>query len=826
MNKRLIALVMLPLLALLYVTAVEVAVDEFQSVPTDGISFENFQGVVIAPNTIQEIRNIGRTLSRIRTTEGQRYALGTKYSITVANNDEEDGLFAAAIIHIDEDALVENIRNVRFIVAGFLEEEYGYSTTQADTLAFFLSFYNALHRGDLAFFEARYKPEIFNFVNADNVGIATNYSGWAGRTRFIIPLTDTIILSELDSDVIDLANGANGESNGDERGNLNDIKSDAVEDAQNKIDENQNTIDENEQRIAELEAEKAEREAELSAKEQEKEDLLTDGGPMIQTPDVSIFVIIRRPGTNGNDELTTETDVAEVVVREVDAKDLPADYDSSKKTEVSIQSFYPANSELHVQDVLVDNAIIEEYVDSLDGETKQRLVLIVTKDTLTEQPDGSSLNPDGSITPPADGDNTEANGSNNTGNNGNNNAGDNGSDNRDLSPAEHAELDRLNNEIAALEEEIARLEKEINDLKNANERLTEENKRREAEQEKLIEQIKNENEQLQKEKEELEKNQATDSSTKTEEEKQSEAENRTDQEANAKTEEEKQVEADKNTADEALKQAEADKKAAEEATKKAEADKKAAEEAAKKAEADKKAAEEATKKAEADKKAAEEAAKKAEADAKNSDTAKDKAEADKKAAEEARIKAEADAEEARLMNEGKVPVVGDLIFFMNSKAGTRNGHRRNEIISLNMLDTSIMNRSADNICSVAFVAFAGGVAAITEEGGRPESPHRLTLFDLATLAPKAISTVEIHWESFIYMAEGKLYAMAKDDATGNFVLARFNTEMGVEAQSEAIVDPETSITVNRNHIFVRTKDLKRIIVLNKGDLTKVGEVVL
>lgn len=736
MNKWRIVLIMLPFLAFLYVTAIEVAVDEFQNVPTDGISFENFQGVVTGSNTVAEIRGIGRTLAQIRTTEGQRYALGTKYSITVVSNDENDGLFAAAIIQIDEDALVEHIRNVRLIVAGFLEEEYGYTAEQADTLAYFLSFYNALHRGDLEFFKARYKPEILNLVDADNVGISTIYTEWAGRTRFIIPLIDVadIILSEMGSEVIDLAVNTDGEDSMSARENLQEIKIDAVDNAQQILDSNEQSISENEQNIANLEIQKAQLELDKATQEQERDSLLVEKrGLIISTPDGSIFVIIRRPITLDNDNSIIETEVDEVVVREVDVQDLPADYDANSKTEVSIQRYSTTESGSHVQDVLVDDAVVEEYIDEIDGEIKHRLILVVTTETVQEQTEELPLSFDETLIKPETSTDSSF----------------------DLSAEQQAIMDRLHAEIIVLEKEIAELETQINDLKASTDRLVADNAQIAAEQDRLVEQIKQESEQLEKDKTELEQKPANDIIYA------SAVESNPTSQADVKAQEEAPFVREVAEAEVAQARAEADVKAKEAA-----------------------------------------------------------------AAKAALAKAEADAEEARLMNEGRVPVVGDLIFFMNSKAGTRNGHRRNEIISLNMLDLSIMNRSADNVCSAAFVAFAGGVVAITEEGGRPESPHRLTLFDLSTLTPKAASTVEIHWESFIYMAEGRLYAMAKDAITGNFVLARFNDDMSVEKQSEAIVDPQTSITVNRNHIFVRTKDMKHVIVLNKVDLTTVGEVIL
>ena len=80
-------------------------------------------------------------------------------------------------------------RSLRRIIAGYLETAYGYTPGDADTLALFVTIYNAVYRGNMTLFESRYKPVVTRELNTFNAGMSVRWNEWAGRSRIVIPLT-------------------------------------------------------------------------------------------------------------------------------------------------------------------------------------------------------------------------------------------------------------------------------------------------------------------------------------------------------------------------------------------------------------------------------------------------------------------------------------------------------------------------------------------------------------------------------------------------------------------------------------------------------------
>jgi hypothetical protein len=111
-----------------------------------------------------------------------------KYHIvSLTSNDSEK--YSCDIFFIDKDASVDHIKNVRRILSAYIEQAYNYSVREADSIALYLTYYNAVHRGEMDFFTSKYTPEITKYVNQQNIGISTKYYQWPGKTAIIIPLT-------------------------------------------------------------------------------------------------------------------------------------------------------------------------------------------------------------------------------------------------------------------------------------------------------------------------------------------------------------------------------------------------------------------------------------------------------------------------------------------------------------------------------------------------------------------------------------------------------------------------------------------------------------
>ena len=69
---------------------------------------------------------------------------------------------------------------------------FGYSQTDGDLLADFVTRYNAYYRGKMDYIAANFIPQVGANVTAENAGIALDYADWPGKTRLLIPLRDSL----------------------------------------------------------------------------------------------------------------------------------------------------------------------------------------------------------------------------------------------------------------------------------------------------------------------------------------------------------------------------------------------------------------------------------------------------------------------------------------------------------------------------------------------------------------------------------------------------------------------------------------------------------
>ncbi|MCL2519591.1 MAG: hypothetical protein FWE37_01110 [Spirochaetaceae bacterium] len=255
MKKGILGLIIGLFISIFLVNALEVAVEEIYRTRNANIQFVNFTGPVTVNESASQIRAIGQGLALASSaTPNQLHTINNRYSIIEVSDDINDGLFSAAILFIDPQARVDHIRNVRQIVAGFLQARYDYSFEDANVLAYFLSFYNAVYRGDVAFLQTVYKPAVFNYVTAQNAGISRFWNEWAGNTAFIIPLVDasTMAISVLGSEVTAAARNEEADMAIDMREALQEIRADAIDQNEAAITANEEQIAQNQEQLPQL----------------------------------------------------------------------------------------------------------------------------------------------------------------------------------------------------------------------------------------------------------------------------------------------------------------------------------------------------------------------------------------------------------------------------------------------------------------------------------------------------------------------------------------------------------------------------------------------
>lgn len=195
--RRLLAILILIVPLIAY--GQEVDREELEQVGDVDIDFENYEGPHEYIDTIAEIRGIGGSLgSRIERSFG-RFTYFDRYTVIHAFDPNMTGGLDADILILEPTSGVDHIDNVRRILSGYLEAAYGYEIADADLLAKYVTIYNAVVRGDLAFFQERYKPLVMEYLSADKVGLAISYLEWPGNSQIVIPLLGEADRGQIDS---------------------------------------------------------------------------------------------------------------------------------------------------------------------------------------------------------------------------------------------------------------------------------------------------------------------------------------------------------------------------------------------------------------------------------------------------------------------------------------------------------------------------------------------------------------------------------------------------------------------------------------------------
>ena len=255
------------LLALQSVSAISVDRSEIQSAGDTEIVFRNYSGPHSVINTVEQIRAIGSGIGRqVSANPGRTGLVGDagRYAVIHAVDPSTSGRFDADIFIIGRGATVDHITNVRRIISAYLVSAYGYSVRDADTIATFVTVYNAVYRGNLEYFKSRYKEIVTGNLSQPIVGLSTNYEDWPGNTQIVIPLSDlsgglgtvdTSLIS--DKDVIKSMQDEDDKGI-DARKDMVDIKEREADEAQAKADEAQARADEEKAKLSDEQRKKAE----------------------------------------------------------------------------------------------------------------------------------------------------------------------------------------------------------------------------------------------------------------------------------------------------------------------------------------------------------------------------------------------------------------------------------------------------------------------------------------------------------------------------------------------------------------------------------------
>lgn len=231
---------------------------EIESVGNGNVVFRNYSGPHTVINSVSEIRAIGSSLGEnVKASPEKSVTSGSaaKYQIIHAVDLNTKEKLDADIFIIGKNATVDHIDNVRRIISSYLAAAYGYSLKDADTIATFVTVYNAVYRGKLDYFGSRYKQIVMDNLTAEKVGISTDYQEWPGNSQLIIPLSDLSGgLSTVDTSLISdrqvVKNLQNEKDKGiDARKDMVDIKEREADNAQDKAQASQKKATEENEKL-------------------------------------------------------------------------------------------------------------------------------------------------------------------------------------------------------------------------------------------------------------------------------------------------------------------------------------------------------------------------------------------------------------------------------------------------------------------------------------------------------------------------------------------------------------------------------------------------
>ena len=152
------------------------------------VEFINYEGPYTRIETRAQIRSIGYSLGLIVKNNQNRAGTSGRYFVIHSVSPADGFKMDADIFGLGVDVGVDHIRNLRLIIQGYLEAAYNYTERDAALLAEYITIYNAVYRGDLNFYDSRYKSDVMSNITREKAGLSIRYDEWPGQTLMIIPL--------------------------------------------------------------------------------------------------------------------------------------------------------------------------------------------------------------------------------------------------------------------------------------------------------------------------------------------------------------------------------------------------------------------------------------------------------------------------------------------------------------------------------------------------------------------------------------------------------------------------------------------------------------
>ena len=167
----------------------EPAAAELETENLENVEFINYTGPNDVIDSVSAIRAIGTELgNQIEQEKASSIANRDRYAVVHAVSAEDTAKLDADVFFIGKEASVDHITNLRRIISAYIEAAYSYTEEEADSLAVYITAYNAVYRGQYDVFNSKYKSLVMENLTNEDCGLSKNYAEWPGHSEIVIPL--------------------------------------------------------------------------------------------------------------------------------------------------------------------------------------------------------------------------------------------------------------------------------------------------------------------------------------------------------------------------------------------------------------------------------------------------------------------------------------------------------------------------------------------------------------------------------------------------------------------------------------------------------------
>jgi hypothetical protein len=167
------------------------------------VNFKNRENSRADAGTRQRNDQIGRVLGEKITSTPQRTIQYMGIEITRFSSNDPN-LFGADVISLSNEVSFGHINSLQRVFSSYIQKVFNYDPSDANTIAMYLMYYNAMHRSEKSYFRSKYDPELIKSLDVEKIGLSDNYRDWSRSTQMILPLEISPVSKKLEIPLIEL----------------------------------------------------------------------------------------------------------------------------------------------------------------------------------------------------------------------------------------------------------------------------------------------------------------------------------------------------------------------------------------------------------------------------------------------------------------------------------------------------------------------------------------------------------------------------------------------------------------------------------------------